>query len=121
MAYYYQNPNHNVYTYKYIDNGNHGNDGYDGYKPYSDYTEHDHWEPEPTPSKPDYHNYDHVTDPTEYNHHANCEYNADDANQNVDKAYQPQSPKYEGNGVQRLDELICDGDRTGVYWEGEYE
>jgi len=80
----------------YADYGNHSDDGYDKYEPYSDYTEPDHWEPEPTPSEPDYHNYAHVTDPTEQNHNTNCEYNANDANWGANKTHQLQQSKYEG-------------------------
>ena len=44
MAYYYQNPNHNVYTYEYGDDGNHSNNEY---KSYLNYMEPDHTTPEP--------------------------------------------------------------------------
>ncbi|KIM78148.1 hypothetical protein PILCRDRAFT_11372 [Piloderma croceum F 1598] len=112
MSYHYEDTG-------YADYGNHGDDGYDEYEPYSDYMEPDHWEPEPTPSEPNYHEYDHITDPTEYSHHTNCEYNADDANREVNEAHQPQWSKYEGAKVQELEELIHDGD--GMEWEGGYE
>ncbi|KIM86943.1 hypothetical protein PILCRDRAFT_4192 [Piloderma croceum F 1598] len=105
MSYHHGSPG-------YTDYGNHGNDSYNEYKPYLDYTELDHWEPKPTPSKPNHHNYDHVTDPTKYNHHANCEYNIDNTNRDINKMYQPQSSEYKGDKVQELKELIHDGDRT---------
>jgi len=102
MSYYYEDPGYTKY-------GNYGDDGYDEYESYLNYVEPDHQEPKPTPSESNHHNYDYVTDPTEYNHHANCEYNADDANRAVNEADQPQWSEYEGDKVQGLD------------WEGEYE
>jgi hypothetical protein len=74
----------------------------------------DHWESDHgyyTPSIPNCHDYDHITDPTEYNHHANCEYDADNTNQEVNEVYQPQWSKYEGDGVNG--ELIHGNNRTG--------
>src|ERR1700683_3619417 len=81
---------HNDSSDEYVDNGNHSNDDYCEYEPYSDHGEPNHWEPECTPSKPNYNDYDHITDPTESNHHTNYEYDTDNVNREVNEAYQPQ-------------------------------
>jgi hypothetical protein len=65
------------------------------------------------------HDYDHATDPIEYSHHTNCEYNADNANREVNEAYQPQWSEYEGE-VKRH-ELECREDEIGEYEEEKYE
>jgi hypothetical protein len=115
MSYYHAYPG-------YADYGNHGDDGYDEYEPYSDYTEPDHWEPEPTLSEPDYHNYAHVTDPTEHNHNANCEYDADDANLRANETYQPQWSEYKGEiEAHELKELEHGEDKIDEYERGRYE
>ena len=108
MLYYHAYPG-------YADYGKHSDNSYDKYEPYSDYTEPDHWEPEPTPSKPNHHDYDHATDPTEYNHYANCKYDADNANQEVNEAYQPQWSEYGGDKILELKELTHN--RDGTDWE----
>jgi hypothetical protein len=113
MSYQY-----NAYSYKYIDDGNHGDDGYNEYKLYSDFAEPDHWEP--TPSEPDHHNYNHDTNPTEYNHHANCKYDADNTNREDDEAYQPQWSKYEGDEANEHGELTHGDNGNGEDWEGRY-
>jgi hypothetical protein len=74
---------YDAYSYSYVDDGNHGDNGYDKYKLYSEFAEPDHWEPEPTPSEPNHHDYDYITDPTEYN-------NTVEPNREVDEVYQPQ-------------------------------
>jgi len=48
MAYYYQDPSHDVYAYEYGNNGNHSNK-YNEYEPYSDHAKPDHCEYEDTP------------------------------------------------------------------------
>ena len=105
--YHYEDP------YEYEDHGNHGNGNYK-YGLYSDHSAPDHWEPEPTPFKPDHYHYEHAMDPIESNHHANCEYDADRTSQGTSEAYRS---GYKGEGAYGLGELVHGDNETGEDWE----
>jgi hypothetical protein len=87
MAYYYQNPNHDVYAYEYGNNGNYG-DEYDGYESFSD-----HAEPEHREYEGQYH---------------------DDADHEFASVHGHGEPEY---GIQGLEELEHHHDETGGDWE----
>jgi hypothetical protein len=109
MSYSYQDPHYDNYVYKFVDDGNQGNDDYEyEYESYSDHTEPDH-------CKPDCHNHEHDT--THYNNHANREDNANDANREVNEAYQPQWSKYKGGEASQHGELAHGNRGTGEDWE----
>ena len=119
MSYGYQDPHYDNHMYKIVDDGNQGNNECEyEYESYSDHVEPDHWESDHTPSEPDHHDYEHDT--TNYNNHVNCENNANDANQEIEKAYQPRWSEYEGSEAYEHRELAHGNNGTGEDWEGEY-
>ena len=119
MSYGYQDPHYDNHMYKIVDDGNQGNNECEyEYESYSDHVEPDHWESDHTPSEPDHHDYEHDT--TNYNNHVNCENNANDANQEIEKAYQPRWSEYEGSEAYEHRELTHGNNGTGEDWEGEY-
>ena len=102
MAYYYQDPSHNVYAYEYSSNSNQDNNNEYEYE-YESYT--NHTEPDHIPSEPDYGQYNDIQ------HHINADYK-DPTDQwetecevHEHKAHEPKGFEHGGGKIYELGEL----------------
>ncbi|KIM88122.1 hypothetical protein PILCRDRAFT_3169 [Piloderma croceum F 1598] len=103
MAYCYQDPSHDIYAYKYSDNGNQGNNEYE----YELYT--NHAKPNHIPSKPDHGQYNNVQ------HHIDADYEdpmdqwETECEVHEHEAYEPKGFEHGGDEIYELRELRCKG------------